>query len=64
MMSESLYTARATVEKVAGVHRAVSLATGDTFDVGVHGPIKEHYRLDHETDRPLPVDYLVGAAGA
>jgi hypothetical protein len=63
-MSESVYTARAKIEKVAGVHRAVSLATGDTFDVGVHGAIKEYYRLDREPDRPLPVDYLVGAAGA
>jgi hypothetical protein len=63
-MSEAFYTAVASVEKVEGVHRTVSLATGDTFGVGVHGVIKDHYRLEHEADRPLPVDYLVGAAGA
>jgi hypothetical protein len=63
-MTESLYTARASIVKVEGVHRAVTLETGQVFDVGVHGAIKEHYKLDRETDRPLPVDYLVGAAGA
>jgi adenosyl cobinamide kinase/adenosyl cobinamide phosphate guanylyltransferase len=63
-MTESFYTAEAEVTKVEGVHRRVRLATGTTFDVGVHGRIKQHYRLDAEADRPLPVDYLVGAAGA
>ena len=63
-MSESFYTVEAEVRKVAGVHRRVSLPSGDTFDVGVHGVIKEHYRLEAEADRPLPVDYVVGAAGA
>lgn len=63
-MNEPFYTAQARIEKVEGVHRTVSLATGDSFDVGVHGTIKEHYRLQGEPDRPLPVDYLVGATGA
>lgn len=63
-MSETFYTALAEVEKVAGVHRRVGLSTGHRFEVGVHGPIKAYYRLDREEDRPLPVDYLVGAAGA
>lgn len=63
-MSEPFYTVEARVRKVAGVHRRVSLPSGDTFDVGVHGAIKEHYGLHGETDRPLPVDYLVGSAGA
>lgn len=63
-MTESFYTARAEIRKVESVHRTVTLATGDSFDVGVHGAIKTHYRLDREPDRPLPVDYLVGAAGA
>lgn len=63
-MSEAFYTAVAEVEKVQGVHRRVTLASGHAFDVGVHGVIKEHYRLEREDDRPLPVDYLVGAAGA
>lgn len=63
-MSESFYEVEADVRKVAGVHRRVTLPSGDAFDVGVHGAIKEHYGLHDETDRPLPVDYLVGAAGA
>ncbi len=63
-MSDAFYTVEAEVEKVAGVHRRVRLPSGDAFDVGVHGAIKEHYRLHDEPDRPLPVDYVVGAAGA
>lgn len=63
-MSDAFYTVQAEVEKVAGVHRRVRLPSRDAFDVGVHGAIKEHYKLDHEPDRPLPVDYVVGAAGA
>jgi len=31
--------------------------------MGVHGVVKEHYRLEGE-DLPLPVDVLVAAAGA
>lgn len=63
-MSDAFYTVEATIEKVAGVHRRVRLPSGAGFDVGVHGAIKEHYRLMDEPDRPLPVDYIVGAAGA
>ena len=63
-MSEAFYTSEAEVRKVAGVHRRVTLQSGTAFDVGVHGAIKEHYGLESEPDRPLPVDYLVGAAGA
>ena len=62
--ADSFYTVEATIEKVAGVHRRVGLPSGDSFDVGVHGAIKEHYRLVDEPDRPLPVDYIVGAGGA
>ncbi len=63
-MSEPFYIVEADVRKVGGVHRRVTLPSGETFDVGVHGAIKEHYRLHDEADRPLPVDYLVGATGA
>lgn len=62
--SDSFYTVEAGIEKVAGVHRRVRLPSGDAFDVGVHGAIKEHYRLHDEPDRPLPVDYIVGSGGA
>ena len=60
----SLYEAKAKVEKVAGSHRRVTLATGITMNTGVHGAIKSYYKLDNEKDLPLPVDYIVGATGA
>lgn len=63
-MSDSFYTVEAVVEKIEGVHRRVRLPSGGAFDVGVHGVIKDHYGLADEPDRPLPVDYVVGAAGA
>lgn len=61
-MSEPLYVARATVDKVAGIHRRATLEAGATCDFGVHGPIKAHYGLDSQPDLPLPVDYMVAAA--
>ena len=60
----SFYESRCHVEKISGTHRRVSLQTGDTFDTGVHGTIKTHYKLLDEQDLPLPVDYVVGATGA
>lgn len=59
-----MYEANASIEKIEGTHRRVTLVTGHSFDTGVHGPIKAHYRLDNEKDLPLPVDYIVGATGA
>ncbi|CAN5213966.1 MAG: hypothetical protein H0W36_00110 [Gemmatimonadetes bacterium] len=60
-MSEPFYTSSVKVEKVAGVHRRATIPTGVRFDMGVHGPIREHYRID-APDLPLPVDYIVAAA--
>lgn len=60
----SLYEAKAQIAKIEGAQRRVTLATGQQFETGVHGPIKAHYRLDQEKDLPLPVDYIVGATGA
>ena len=60
-VTEPFYVSRARVEKIAGVHRRAHLESGSTIDVGVHGVIKEHYRIDAD-DLPLPVDYLVAAA--
>ena len=61
-MSDALYTTRSTVTKVDGIHRRATLEDGTTLEMGVHGPIKAHYRLDAEPDLPLPVDYLVAAS--
>lgn len=61
-MSEPFYVARARVGKVEGVHRRARLETGAEFEMGVHGAVKEHYRIDAK-DLPLPVDYIVAATG-
>jgi len=62
-MSEAPYVSRCRIEKVEGLHRRARLATGETFDFGVHGPIKELFRLEPKRDLPLPVDYIVAATG-
>ncbi|MEX0691040.1 MAG: hypothetical protein WD934_06255 [Gemmatimonadales bacterium] len=62
-MSTPFYVSRSSITRVAGVHRVGTLPTGESIDFGVHGSIKEHYRLDAK-DLPLPVDYIVAATGA
>ena len=57
-MTEPFYVSRASIEKIEGVHRRAHQEAGTTFDIGVHGAIKEHYRIDAK-DLPLPVDYIV-----
>lgn len=61
-MSEPLYIARASVEKVDGLHRRGTLEDGTTLEFGIHGPIKAHYGMDTQPDLPLPVDYMIAAA--
>jgi hypothetical protein len=60
-VSEPIYIARATVTRIAGTHRRAILGDGTSVEFGVHGPIKEHYRLHDEKNLPLPVDYIVAA---
>lgn len=62
-MSEPFYVSRARVAKIRGVHRRAVLEGGVSVELGVHGVIKSHYGLDAEADLPLPVDYVVAAAG-
>jgi hypothetical protein len=63
LMSETpLYVARASVDKIDGLHRRGVLEDGTKLEFGVHGPIKAHYGLESQPDLPLPVDYLVAAA--
>ena len=50
-MSEPLYTAKARVDKVDGLHRRGTLEDGTSMD-------------DAHPSLPLPVDYLVAAASA
>lgn len=61
-MSKPFYTSQVVVSKAQGVRRRATLAAGAAVEFGVHGPVKERYRLDAEPDRALPVDYLVAAA--
>ncbi|HEX9582109.1 MAG TPA: hypothetical protein VF970_13490 [Gemmatimonadales bacterium] len=63
-MPEPFYISRVSIEKVEGVHRRARLPHGVVIDLGVHGAIKSHYRLDDAKDLPLPVDYIVAATGA
>ena len=62
-MMEPLYRSQSRIEIVGGLHRRAHIALGHTAELGVHGPIKEHYRLAPDRDLPLPVDYIVAATG-
>lgn len=57
----SLYVAKVDIEKVDGVHRRATLPTGHVVDMGVHGPIADHFRISTTSPLPLPVDYIVAA---
>lgn len=58
-----MYVSKVTVRRVNGVHRSAEMPVGPPIAFGVHGPIKEHYRIDAK-DLPLPVDYIVASTGA
>ncbi len=62
-MSEPLYTARVTLERAGSLHRRATLETGESLDMGVHGPIATYYKLEPPRALPLPVDYIVAATG-
>ena len=58
-----LYTATVHIEKVEGVHRRATLPTGEMIEMGVHGEVARHFKLDAAPSLPLPVDYIVAATG-
>jgi len=62
-MSEPFYLARARIEKIAGLHRRARLETGESLEMGVHGPVAAHFKLSPERELPLPVDYIAAATG-
>jgi len=62
-MGEPLYTSRSVVERPGSLHRRGCLESGETIEMGVHGPIASHYQLAPERPLPLPVDYIVAATG-
>lgn len=61
-MSDPLYISRSRIEKGEG-RRIAYLEAGPVVEFGVHGAIKQHYKLDHLPAVPLPVDYIVAATG-
>ena len=61
-MDEPIYTSRAQVEVVDGLHRRAHLPLGFTAEFGVHGPVAQLFKLTPEREYPLPVDYIVAAA--
>jgi len=60
---QPLYVSTATIESAGPLHRHATLPLGATVDMGVHGAIREHFRLNPERELPLPVDYIVAATG-
>ena len=60
-MSEPFYTSRAELEKLGRLHRRARLEGGESFDMGVHGPVVALFKLQPERELPLPVDYIVAA---
>lgn len=62
-MSDPLYVARASVERAGPLQRRATLALGTTAEMGVHGAVKELFRLSPPRELPLPVDYIVAATG-
>ena len=61
MARDPFYVSHVVVGKVEGVHRRAQVPAGGAFDMGVHGAIKAHYKLD-TPNLPLPVDYIVASA--
>jgi hypothetical protein len=62
-MTEPLYVSRVTVEPLGPLQRRARLESGEMIEMGVHGAIATHYRLDPPRPLPLPVDYIVAATG-
>ena len=62
-MTDVLYTSRVSLERGGDLLRRARLSTGESIEMGVHGPIRAFYRLEPEREAPLPVDYVVAAAG-
>ncbi len=62
-MEPPLYVSKVRLENAGSLHRRATLPTGDGADFGVHGPIRAHYALAPDTERALPVDWIVAATG-
>ena len=63
-MTEPMYVSRSEIRIISGTHRRAVMEAGASFETGVHGPIKQYFKLEAEKDLPLPVDFVVAATGA
>jgi hypothetical protein len=63
-MSEPFYVSKVTVAKLGSLHRRATLPDGAHSDYGVHGATRSYYKIESaESERALPVDHIVAAAG-
>jgi hypothetical protein len=52
-MTEPFYVSKAAIQKIEGLHRRARLEVGPVVDFGVHGPVKDHYKLHGAPDLPV-----------
>ena len=50
-MNEPLYLAQSRIEMLGSLHRRAHIALGHQLEFGVHGPVRDHYRLESLRDR-------------
>lgn len=62
-MGDPLYTSRSRIEVIGPLHRRAHLPLDTTAEFGVHGAIKDLFKLAPERELPLPVDFIVAATG-
>jgi hypothetical protein len=60
-VSEELYRSVVHVAKISSTHRRATLPAEGRADMGVHGEVARHFRIEAHPF-PLPVDYIVAAA--
>lgn len=63
-MSESIYTSRVHVERVAGPLREATVQPfAEPLRFGVHGAIKQFYGVEPDEEVPATLDHMVAAVG-
>jgi len=63
-MSDAVYTADITIERLQGPHRHAYLPAHEgPVEFGVHGAIKEHYGANPDREITTTIDYVMAAAG-
>ncbi|MFC4737333.1 hypothetical protein ACFO4L_12095 [Bacillus daqingensis] len=63
-MTKPIALTNIRIEQQQPPHRKAYLeGFEDPFDFGVHGGVKEFYRVEPETEYPSTLDHIVAAAG-